>query len=71
MFRWLRSLIRREVIDDVPPELDLCLDCGEVACSEARFQACAKRRARASELTAALAKSNRAAAAAEGSTLVG
>jgi hypothetical protein len=51
MIDWLRSFIRREVIADVPPELDNCLDCGKVACTEGEFQVCRLRRARAAELT--------------------
>lgn len=50
MFRWLRAFIRREVIDDVPPEMDLCLDCGKVDCSECEFEHCEARLRRAAQL---------------------
>ena len=53
MFDWLRSFIRREVIDDAPPELSLCEECGKLECSEGDFQACAQRKQRAAELVAA------------------
>jgi hypothetical protein len=62
MFRWLRTFIRREVVAEVPAELHHCLDCGELDCSEGRWQACALRKARAAEVLAALA-ANRAEAA--------
>jgi hypothetical protein len=50
MFGWLRSFIRREVIADVPPELDLCQECGKLACSEGEFETCARRKERAEVL---------------------
>jgi hypothetical protein len=53
---WLRGIIRREVIDDVPPGMDLCLDCGELHCSDERFAACAPRKARAAQIAAASAE---------------
>ena len=55
MLRRLGTFIRRELIADVPAEMDLCLDCGKLECSEGEFQTCVRRKARAAELTAALA----------------
>ena len=55
MLRLLRTFIRRELVADVPAEMDLCLDCGKVECSEGEFQACVRRKARAAQLDAALA----------------
>ncbi len=55
MLRRLRDFIRRELIAEVPAEMDLCLECGKLECSEGEFEACERRKARAAELTAALA----------------
>ena len=55
MLRRLRTFIRRELIAEVPAEMDLCLDCGKLECSEGEFQACVRRKARAAQLNAALA----------------
>jgi hypothetical protein len=44
MARWLRTFIRRELVADVPAEMDSCLDCGKVECE---FQSCVRRKARA------------------------
>ena len=33
MFRWLQAFVRRELVSDVPPEMELCLDCGKLMCS--------------------------------------
>jgi hypothetical protein len=60
MFRWLQNFIAREVIADVPVEMDLCLDCGKLACSEDRFQSCVHRKAHAARLTEALAEQREA-----------
>ena len=59
MLRRLRTFIRRELIAEVPPEMDLCLDCGKLQCSEGEFRSCARRKARAAELKAALAPPSR------------
>jgi hypothetical protein len=55
MLRRLGTFIRRELIAEVPADMDLCLDCGKLECSEGEFQACVRRKTRAAELTAALA----------------
>jgi hypothetical protein len=52
MLRWLHTLCRREVADVVPADMDMCLDCGELDCSEDRYQNCAARKRRAAELQA-------------------
>ena len=61
MYRWLfrifpglESLIRRELVADVPVESYHCLDCGKVECSEGEYQDCASRKMRAREVAAAL-----------------
>jgi hypothetical protein len=51
VFHWMRTLLNRLVIDDVPPEMDMCLDCPMLECSEEKFQTCATRKQRALELT--------------------
>ena len=56
MFEKLRGFIRREVIDDCPPTLDLCLDCGELECSRGRFDDCVRRKTRAAQIVNALAE---------------
>ncbi len=30
MFRWLQAFVHRELVSDVPPEMELCLDCGKL-----------------------------------------
>jgi len=55
MFRRLRDFFRRHIAADAPPEMDFCLDCGELECSEDRFAACPRRKARAAEIIAASA----------------
>jgi hypothetical protein len=50
MARWLRTFIGRELVADVPAEMDSCLDCGKVECSESEFQSCVRRKARATLL---------------------
>ena len=52
MFRRLREFYRHHIAADVPIEMDLCLDCGELECSETRFAECPRRKARAAELAA-------------------
>jgi hypothetical protein len=47
----MRTLFKRVVMDDVPPEMDMCLDCRVLRCSEEKFQTCAARKLRAEELT--------------------
>ena len=59
MFRWLREFYQRNVAADVPDEIDFCLDCGELFCSEDRFAGCARRKARAAELAAARGGANK------------
>ena len=53
MFGWWRSFMRREVIADVPPEMDMCLECGKIECSEGEFRDCARRKQREAEIAAA------------------
>lgn len=52
MFHNLHEFWRHHVVDDVPIEMDLCLDCGVVNCLGDRFKQCAPRKARAAELAA-------------------
>jgi hypothetical protein len=52
MLRRLRELYRRHIAADVPIEMELCLDCGQLECSETRFAECLRRKARAAELAA-------------------
>ena len=40
MFRWLQAFVHRELVSDVPPEMELCLDCGKLMCSEGEFRDC-------------------------------
>ena len=54
MFRWLRGFARRELVTDVPPDIDLCLNCGKLVCSENEFRDCARRKEHAAQITAAL-----------------
>ena len=54
MFRWLQAFVRRELVANVSPEMDLCLDCGKLECSEGEFRDCARRKERAAELTLGL-----------------
>ena len=56
MFRRLREFYRRHIAADVPIEMDLCLVCGELECSETRFAECPRRKARAAELAASIGK---------------
>ena len=56
MFEKLRRFIQREVIDDCPPTLDLCLDCGELECSRGRFDDCVRRKTRAAQIVNAMAE---------------
>ncbi len=51
MFRWLQAFVRRELVSDVPPEMNLCLDCGRLECNEGEFRDCARRKERAAQLT--------------------
>jgi hypothetical protein len=55
MFRWLQAFVRRELVSDVPSEMDLCLDCGKLVCSEGEFRDCERRKKRAAELVLGLA----------------
>jgi hypothetical protein len=48
----LHEFWRRHFVDDVPIEMDLCLDCGVLNCLEDRFKECPPRKARAAELAA-------------------
>jgi hypothetical protein len=52
MFRWLGSLFRGRLIADVPAEMDLCLDCGKLECSEGEYLDCSRRKTHAAELDA-------------------
>ncbi len=56
MFGWLKRFVNREVIADVPAELDMCQDCGKLACTEGEFQSCARRKQRAEDLASAAAR---------------
>jgi hypothetical protein len=51
MFSKLHEFLRHHFVDDVPAEMDLCLDCGVVNCPENRFKDCASRKAHAANLT--------------------
>ncbi len=62
MFQWLRNFIARDVIADVPLEMDLCLDCGKPACPEDQYQTCVHRKAHAARLAEALAEERAASA---------
>ena len=55
MFRWLQAFVRRGLVSDVPPEMDLCLDCGKLVCSEGEFRDCPRRKERSAELVLRLA----------------
>ena len=46
----IRDFIRRNVVDTVPNDVDMCLSCGKPACSAADFTACRPRLDRAAEL---------------------
>ena len=46
----IRNFIRRNLIDTVPDEMDMCLSCGKPACSAAEYAQCAPRLARAEAL---------------------
>jgi hypothetical protein len=50
MLRWLQAFVRRELVSDAPAEMNLCLDCGKLVCSEGDFRDCARRKQRAAEL---------------------
>jgi hypothetical protein len=54
MFRWLRGFVRRELVTDVPPDMDFCLNCGKLVCSEGEFKDCARRKEHAAQIAAAL-----------------
>ena len=56
MFRWLREFVRRNLIADVSPDMDLCLDCGKLECSADEFKVCARRQKRAAQIRAELSK---------------
>ena len=58
MFRRLRKFYRSHIAADVPIEMDLCLDCGALECSETQFAECPRRKARAAELAAVIVKDN-------------
>jgi hypothetical protein len=47
---WIRDFIRRNVVDTVPDDMDMCLSCGKPSCSAAEFAACRPRLERAAEL---------------------
>jgi hypothetical protein len=52
MSPWLRDFIRRNILDTVPPSMDLCLSCRKAECSAAEFSQCGPRRQRAAALQA-------------------
>ena len=54
-FDRIRDFIRRNIVDTVPDEMDMCLSCGKPACSAAEFATCRPRLARAAELRATAA----------------
>ena len=56
MLRRLHEFYRRHIAADVPIGMDLCLDCGELECSQMRFAECSRRKARAAALAALIAK---------------
>jgi hypothetical protein len=41
------SRLGRAVVTDVPPELDACENCRELDCTQAQWERCERRRARA------------------------
>ena len=49
-FGRIRDFIRRNVVDTVPDEMDMCLSCGKPTCSAAEFATCRPRLDRAAEL---------------------
>jgi hypothetical protein len=51
----MRRLFSQVVVADVPPELDMCLDCRKVHCTEEAFRDCPARKQRAADLRAASA----------------
>jgi hypothetical protein len=53
MLKWLIRFIRNGVVADVPADLDRCLDCDKLRCSEADFETCARRKQRAREIAEA------------------
>lgn len=53
MFSKVRSFVRTHVIDDVPDEIDACLDCGVVQCLDSRYDCCPHRLAQAAAACAA------------------
>jgi hypothetical protein len=52
MFKWMHTLLARVVVDTVPVEMDMCLECDALECSEERYRACPARKRRAAELEA-------------------
>jgi hypothetical protein len=42
-----RRFLRWYIADDVPDEMDVCLDCDETECSEERYKTCPRRLASA------------------------
>ena len=56
MLSRLRAFFRRNIAADVSPEMSFCLDCGELECSESRFAECPRRKARAAQIAASVAK---------------
>jgi hypothetical protein len=54
--RSVLGFVRRHIVDDVPPEMDLCVDCRKLQCFEATFKDCAPRKARADHLISAKIK---------------
>ncbi|MDR3533742.1 MAG: hypothetical protein P4L90_24670 [Rhodopila sp.] len=59
MFAYLRTIVRRHIVSEVPDELSACLDCGAVQCLETEFRTCPTRLARATALDALQPPSDR------------
>jgi hypothetical protein len=53
MLREVRTFIMRQIVDDVPADMDGCLDCGAVQCVDQKYNTCQYRLAREATLKAA------------------
>jgi hypothetical protein len=50
MFKLLSTVWKQVVVDEAPAEIDKCLECGRLRCSESEFEACAARKQRQADL---------------------
>jgi hypothetical protein len=48
----LRDFIARNIVADVPDEMDLCLSCKQASCSTREYRDCARRLERLADLRA-------------------